>query len=156
MNKFKRSDKPKPEHLELEGLTDRILGCAINVHKALGAGHLESVYHNALVVELERRGLKVEKEKDVKVYYEGQEVGYRRIDLLVEDKVIVELKAVKDFDDSHGNQLLSYLRSTNMRVGLLLNFAAPVLKIKRFLNSRMDHPSAAPAGRPADTHGRKL
>lgn len=155
MNKFKRGDKLKPDHLELEGLTERILGCAINVHKALGAGYLESVYHNALVVELEKRGLTVEKEKDVKVYYEGQEVGYRRIDLLVEGKVIVELKAVKDFDESHGSQLLSYLRSTGMRVGLLLNFALPTLKIKRFLNSKAEVTPAG-SGAAGGTPGRKL
>lgn len=156
MKKFERgAARGKPDHLELEGLTDKILGCAINVHKALGPGHVESVYHNALVVELEKRGLSVEKEKDIKVYYEGKEVGYRRIDLLVEEKVIVELKAVKDFDDAHGNQLLSYLRSTNMRVGLLLNFAAPVLKIKRLLNSRMEN-SPAGSGAAGGAPGRKL
>jgi len=136
MKNLKRPGSNKPEHLELEGLTDKILGCAISVHKALGAGHMESVYHNAMVVELQRRGLKVEKEKDVKVYYEGKEVGVRRIDLLVEGMVILELKAVKEFDEAHATQLLSYLRSTGMRVGLLLNFAGPVLKIKRFLNSK--------------------
>ncbi|PKK86433.1 MAG: GxxExxY protein [Thermoplasmata archaeon HGW-Thermoplasmata-1] len=136
MKNFKRQGAQKPAHLELEELTDKILGCAITVHKALGAGHIESVYHNALVVELEKRGLRIEKEKDVKVYYEGKEVGARRIDLLVEGMVVLELKAVRDFDDAHANQLLSYLRSTGMRVGLLLNFAAPTLKIKRFLNPK--------------------
>ncbi len=120
--------------LELETLTGKIIECAITVHKKLGPGFLESVYQSALPIELGKQGLKVETEKEVKIYYDDKEVGLHRLDLVVEGQVIVEMKAVKGFDDSHLAQLISYLKATKLKVGLLLNFAKSVLKIKRVIN----------------------
>ena len=106
-----------------EELTYKIRGAIFAVYKELGPGLLENIYEAALVYELEKRGLKVEKQKQIQVYYDGKvlPVDYR-IDLLVEDKVILELKSVSDLKDVHFKQLLTYLRITKKRVGLLVNF----------------------------------
>ena len=106
-----------------EELTYKIRGAIFAVYKELGPGLLESIYEAALVYELEKRGLKVEQQKQIQVYYDGKvlPVDYR-IDLLVEDKVILELKSVSDLKDVHFKQLLTYLRITKKRVGLLVNF----------------------------------
>lgn len=106
-----------------EELTYKIRGAIFAVYKELGPGLLENIYETALVYELEKRGLKVEQQKQIQVYYDGKvlPVDYR-IDLLVEDKVILELKSVSDLKDVHFKQLLTYLRITKKRVGLLVNF----------------------------------
>jgi GxxExxY protein len=106
-----------------EELTYKIRGAIFAVYKELGPGLLENIYEAALVYELEKRGLKVEQQKQIQVYYDGKvlPVDYR-IDLLVEDKVILELKSVSDLKDVHFKQLLTYLRITKKRVGLLVNF----------------------------------
>ncbi len=120
--------------LELEGLTGKIIECAITVHKKLGPGFLESVYQSALPMELGKQGLKVEEQKEIKISYDNKEIGFHRIDLIVEKQIIVELKAVKEFDDSHLAQVISYLKAAQLKVGLLLNFSKAVLKIKRVVN----------------------
>lgn len=120
--------------LELETLTGRIIECAITVHKKLGPGFLESVYQTALPIELRKAGLRVDGQKEIKIFYDGKEIGLHRLDLLVDKQVIVELKTVKEFNDSHKAQLLSYLKATGLKVGLLLNYANAVLKIKRMIN----------------------
>ena len=106
-----------------EELTYKIRGAIFAVYKELGPGLLENIYEAALVYELEKRGLKVEAQKQIQVYYDGKvlPVDYR-IDLLVEDKVILELKSVSDLKDVHFKQLLTCLRITKKRVGLLVNF----------------------------------
>ena len=121
-------------NLELENLTGKIIECAITVHKKLGPGFLESIYQAAMFLELMKQGLKVEIQKEIKVFYDDKEIGLHRLDLVVERQVIVELKTVKDFDDNHMAQLLSYLNASGLKVGLLLNFAKAVLKIKRAIN----------------------
>ena len=116
---------------EFEPLSGRIIETAIQVHTALGPGFLESVYENAMKVALTKAGLKFESQKEIRVFYEGVEVGLHRLDLFVENQIIVELKAVKAFEDIHFAQLKSYLKATGCQVGLLLNFNAPKLTIKR-------------------------
>lgn len=121
-------------NLELEELTGRIISCAIGVHKKLGPGFLESVYQIALPMELAKNKLNVETQKGIKIFYDNKEIGLHRLDLVVEGQVIVELKTVKEFDDSHTAQLISYLKASGLKVGLLMNFAKEVLKIKRVVN----------------------
>jgi len=118
-------------------LTEAIIGAAIEVHRVLGPGLLESVYEACLVYELEERGLKVERQRVQPVIYKGMrfDCGYR-IDLLVEDQVIVELKAVEHVNPIHEAQLLSYLKLSGRAVGLLINFNVKLLKdgLRRFVN----------------------
>jgi GxxExxY protein len=116
---------------EFEELSGRILGAAVEVHKALGPGFLESIYQRAMKVAFEHRGIAFVCQKEVHVYFEGEELGVQRLDLVVGEHVILELKAVKALEDIHFAQLRSYLKATGLRTGLLLNFNAPTLVIKR-------------------------
>lgn len=120
--------------VEFEELSSKIIHSAIEVHKKVGPGFMESIYEKALCIELSDRSINFEQQKEVKIYYNRQEVGLHRIDLVVEGEIIIELKAVKDFNDTHFAQLRSYLKATRLRVGLLLNFAKSKLEIKRIVN----------------------
>ena len=120
--------------MEHADLTGKIIACAIEVHKKLGPGFIESLYQNALPIELKKQGLKSESQKEIKVYYDGIEIGTHRLDLIIDKKVIVELKAVIDFNDSHAAQLRSYLKATGIKVGLLINFGKSTLAVKRVVN----------------------
>jgi GxxExxY protein len=117
------------KNLTINEITDKIIGCAIKVHTNLGPGLLESAYKECMFYELKKNNLGVEKEKPVPLMYEEVklECGYR-IDLLVENKVVLELKSVDALNDIHLAQTLTYLKLTNNRIGLLINFN--VLKIK--------------------------
>ena len=118
-------------------LTEEIIGGAIEVHRTLGPGLLESTYEDCLAVELELRGLRFERQKSLSIEYKGRRVAADlRIDLLVEQPVIVELKAVEKLLPVHAAQLLTYLRLSNTRCGLLINFNVPVLRdgLKRMVN----------------------
>jgi len=118
-------------------ISKTIIGCAIEVHRKLGPGLLESAYQECLLYELKLSGLKVRKEIPMPIVYKEVKLdhGYR-LDLLVEEKVVVEIKAVEDFRDVHLAQVLTYLRLGNYKLGLLLNFNTTVLKngIKRVIN----------------------
>ena len=115
--------------MELEELTEQIIGAAIEVHKPLGPGLLESVYEDCLCHELGLRGLRYRRQVTLPVVYKGVELQAGcRIDLLVEEKVVVELKAVEQLAPVHEAQLLTYLRLGGFKVGLLINFNVPVLK----------------------------
>ncbi len=118
---------------ELDRLTERIVGCAYEVSNTLGCGFLEKVYENALAVELRRAGLRVEQQKLVQVRYKGELVGEGILDLLVEDAVIVEVKAGDALDTSHTAQCLNYLKATERRVCLLFNFGKPRLQMCRLV-----------------------
>jgi GxxExxY protein len=116
---------------EFEALSGKILDAAVAVHKALGPGFLESVYQKAMEVALRHRNLTFEDQKEIHIFFEEVEVGLHRLDLIVAGEIIVELKAVKAFEDIHFAQLKSYLKATGLHVGLLLNFNAPTLAVKR-------------------------
>ena len=118
-------------------LTEKIIGGAIEIHRALGPGLLESIYEECLVVELGLRGLEFERQKSISIDYKGRRVAAElRIDLLVERRVIFELKAVEKLLPVHEAQLLTYMRLCQVRFGLLINFNVPVLKdgLKRLVN----------------------
>lgn len=117
--------------LEFEGLTEQIIGAAIEVHRRLGPGFLESIYENALVVELRKRDLHVQQQVPVLIRYDDVVVGEHRVDLLVGRKILIENKTVKGFDDIHFVIARSYLRALGLRHGLLLNFARTTLQVKR-------------------------
>ncbi len=124
--------------LKHSDLTDKILRAFYKkVYHQLGYGFLENVYGNAMAYELRRMGLNVEQQAKINVYYEGQIVGEYFADLLIENKVIVELKAAKNLTDDHEAQLLNYLRATPYEVGLLINFGPkPDFRRKAFDNER--------------------
>jgi GxxExxY protein len=116
-------------------LTRRFIACAIEVHKKLGPGLLEKLYQEAMVIEMELNGLKVAKNVKIPVEYKGKPIGDYFIDLLVEDSVIVELKSVERHDPIFEAQILSYMKLTDRKVGLLINFNSKMVKdgIKRFV-----------------------
>ena len=119
-------------HFFPEGeLTSRIIEAAFAVHNSLGVGFLERVYENALVFELRSRGVSCVQQKSVSVSYKGNTVGDYLADLVVEDRVIVELKACTAIDRVHQAQLMNYLRASRIKVGLLMNFGRPKLECKR-------------------------
>jgi GxxExxY protein len=116
-------------------ITDKIISAYYKVYNTLGYGFLEKVYENSLAIALKKLGLKVEQQKNIKVYFETEEVGDYYADLLVEDLVIIELKAAKALGKEHEAQLVNYLRATMIEVGLLLNFGKePNFKRKIFEN----------------------
>ena len=117
--------------MENQDLTGKIIGCAMKVHSALGAGFLESVYQNALAHELQKSGLKVELGMKIAVSYDEINVGHFVADMFVEDCVIIENKAVQAFATIHEVQLVNYLTATGIEIGLLLNFGAANLEFKR-------------------------
>jgi GxxExxY protein len=118
---------------EFEALSGQVLEVAVAVHRALGPGFLDSVYQKAMEVALHHRGIVFEQQKDVHIFFEDEEVGIHRLDLIVAGLIIVELKAIKALEDVHYAQVRSNLRATGLRVGLLLNFNAPTLVVKRIV-----------------------
>lgn len=112
--------------MKYSDLTEKIIKAAYTVHNVLGCGFLEKVYQNALVIELQKMGLKALKEKPITIYYEDKMVGEYIADVIVEDKVILELKAVKESTEMHEVQLENYLKATGIEVGLLINFSHSV------------------------------
>ncbi len=125
----------------LEGeITERVIGCAMKVHRTLGRGFLESVYQNALLIELRALGLSVDAQKRLKVRYEGNVVGDFVADLIVNDAVILELKAASALSKADEQQLVNYLKATGLDLGLLLNFGSPSLEVKRKQRSLPKNP----------------
>ena len=124
-----------PKEFPLKDVTERIIACAMEVHSTLGPGLLESVYEEALAHEFTLRGINYEKQKENNLIFKGKEIGKHRIDFLVENEVVLELKAVETMHKIFEAQILTYLRATNKRVGLLINFNVERLKdgIKRLI-----------------------
>lgn len=122
----------------VDQLARTVIGAAIEVHRHLGPGFLESVYEEAMAVELELRGIAFERQKPVPVHYKGRDVGDGRIDLLVEKDVIVELKSADTLAPIHIAQVISYLKATTLPLGVLINFNVPILRsgIRRVVLSR--------------------
>lgn len=117
-------------------LTEKIIGCAINVHSALGNGFQEVIYQRALVIEMQDAGLAFEREKEMPVFYKNQQIGTRRVDFFVENKILVELKAIINLEDVHLAQAINYLEAFNMEIGLLINFGSKSLEFKRVTNNK--------------------
>ena len=136
--------------LELEELTEKIIGAAIEVHRQLGPGFLESIYENALVYELRQRGLQVEQQWEVPILYAGNiEVGKHRLDLFVERQIVVDLKTVTDFAPIHFSVVRSQLHAVQRKHGLLLNFAKIKLEVKRVIHDPHPAPPVSPAFLPS-------
>ena len=115
-------------------LTHKIIGCAMNVHNTIGNGFQEVIYQRCLAIELQKAGLSFEREQEKQIYYDGIEVGTRRVDFLVENKVLVELKAIIKLEDVHLAQAKNYLEAFGFEIGLLINFGSKSLEFKRLFN----------------------
>lgn len=115
-------------------LTHSIIGCAMEVHKILGAGFQEVIYQRALEIEMKKSGLEFQRELQMTIFYDEIEIGTRRVDFFVEDLIMVELKALSKLEDVHLNQAMNYCQAYNLPVGLLINFGTKSLEFKRVYN----------------------
>ena len=116
-------------------ITRRIIGAAMKVHSTLGNGFQEVIYQRALAIEMTKQGLSFQRELEMQIYYDGHDIGTRRVDFLVEDKVMVEMRAVTALEDVHLAQAINYLEAYKLEVGLLLNFGAKSLEYRRLIKS---------------------
>ncbi len=117
--------------MEEKELTEQIIGAAIEVHRTLGPGYLESTYEEALCIELQHRNIAFERQRQIQVDYRGKTVANHRLDLVINNLIVVELKAISAFENIHFATVRSYLKATGLNHGLLLNFASLTLSIKR-------------------------
>ena len=127
MNTMIKEQYPQSE------LTGKIIGCAMEVHKALGNGFQEVIYQRALAIEMTSQQLLFSREHEMNIYYKAQNIGTRRVDFFVEGKIMVELKAVIQLEDVHLAQAINYLEAYNMKIGLLINFGSRSLQFKRVM-----------------------
>jgi GxxExxY protein len=116
-------------------LSEKIIASAIAVHKELGPGFLESIYEEAIAFELNEQKIPYQRQLPIFIRYKEKVIGMHRLDLLVEDKIVVELKAVKDIDDSHLATCLSYLKATGLEVGLIINFSRTTIRVRRVVRT---------------------
>ncbi|MDP3148108.1 MAG: GxxExxY protein [Ignavibacteria bacterium] len=119
-------------------ITKRIIGCAMRVHSILGNGFQEVIYQRALAIEMRLEGLAFEREKEMPIFYKEHNIGTRRVDFFVEEKIMVELKALIHLEDVHLAQAKNYLEAYNMEIGLLINFGAKSLEFKRTYNNSLN------------------
>ena len=124
------------EDYKYSELTGKIIGCAMKVHRVIGPGFPEIIYTRCLLIELKKSSLSCEAEIEKDIYYEGIKVGSRRLDLIVNNTVIVELKAVTEIEPLFYNQIINYLKIFKIEIGLLINFGNTSLQYKRFANTR--------------------
>ncbi|UXE67357.1 MAG: GxxExxY protein [Chryseotalea sp. WA131a] len=124
--------------MKYEEVTRKIIGCAMKVHSTLGNGFQEVIYQRAMAIEMEMQGLGFQREMEMEIFYEGRKIGTRRVDFFVEEKIMVELKAIIKLEDVHLAQAMNYCQAYNLPVGLLINFGAKSLEFKRVYN--VNHP----------------
>ena len=120
--------------MEINQITEKIIGCVYTVSNTLGVGFLEKVYENALIHEIKKAGLEIKHQYPIKVIYDNVVVGDYKTDILVEDSVLVELKVVKSFDDAHMAQVMNYLKATGLKICLMINLGKSKIQIKRVVN----------------------
>jgi GxxExxY protein len=121
-----------------EDITRKIIGCAMKVHTTLGNGFQEKIYQRALAIEIQEDGMAFQREMEMPIFYKGKDIGTRRVDFFVEEKIMVELKALIKLEDVHIAQAMNYCQAYNLPVGLLINFGAKSLEFKRIYN--VNHP----------------
>jgi GxxExxY protein len=124
--------------MKYEEITHKIIGAAMKVHSVLGNGFQEVIYQRALAIEMEKHGLGFKRELEMAIYYDGIDIGTRRVDFFVEDQIMVELKALIKLEDVHIAQAMNYCQAYNLPIGLLINFGGKSLEFKRVYN--INHP----------------
>jgi len=125
---------------DINDLTHKIIGCAMQVHRVLGNGFQEVIYQRALAIEMQKQGLAFVREMEMTIFYDGFDIGTRRVDFFVEDKVMVELKAIEKLEDVHKAQAINYCEAYNIADGLLINFGGKSLDFKRVYNKNLVNP----------------
>ncbi|HUC82239.1 MAG TPA: GxxExxY protein [Flavisolibacter sp.] len=130
--------------LKYSDITQKIIGCAMLVHRKMKAGYSELIYSRCLAIEFDKINLSYKRELELPIYYDETIVGKRRVDFMVDDKIVVELKAISELTDKELNQALNYLENHRKEVGLLLNFGAKSLQFKRVINSNMAVQASSP------------
>jgi GxxExxY protein len=131
--------------LKYADITEKIIGCAMMVHRKMRAGYSELIYSRCLAIEFDKIKLVYKKELELPIYYDETIVGKRRVDFMVEGKIVVELKAITELTDKELNQTLNYLENHRQEVGLLINFGAKSLQFKRLINQKKDFVQTDPA-----------
>jgi GxxExxY protein len=124
--------------MKYSDITEKIIGCAMNLHRELGSGFQEYIYQRALEIELKKALIKFIREYEMPIYYQGEKIGLRIVDFFVDEKIMVELKALTDLTDTHLAQGLNYLEASGYEVGLLINFGARSLQFKRLHNRKIN------------------
>lgn len=124
--------------MKYEDITRKIIGCAMKVHSTLGNGFQEVIYQRALAIEFDKQGVDFQREMEMNIYYEGINIGTRRVDFFVKDIIMVELKAVIKLEDVHLAQAMNYCQAYHLPIGLLINFGSKSLEFKRVYN--LNHP----------------
>jgi GxxExxY protein len=124
--------------MKYEDITGKIIGCAMKVHSVLGNGFQEVIYQRALAIEMENQGLKYQREMEMQIFYSGINIGTRRVDFFVEEKIMVELKAIIKLEEVHIAQAMNYCQAYGLPIGLLINFGSRSLEFKRIYN--LNHP----------------
>ncbi len=124
--------------MKYEAITRNIIGCAMKVHSTLGNGFQEVIYQRALAIEMQKQNINFQREMEMTIFYEGFDIGTRRVDFFVEEFIMVELKALTKIEDVHLAQAMNYCQAYNLPVGLLLNFGSRILEFKRVYN--LNHP----------------
>ena len=119
--------------MKYEDITRRVIGCAMKVHSTLGNGFQEVIYQRALAYEFKKEGLLFEREKEMTIYYNNIEIGNRRVDFLVDEDIMVELKALTELQAVHSAQAINYIEAYKVKVGLLINFGARKVEVRRYV-----------------------
>lgn len=126
---------------DINQLTHKIIGCAMKVHSSLGNGFQEVIYQRALAIEMKLNGLVFQREMSMPIFYHNEQIGTRRVDFFVENRVMLELKAVEKIEDVHKAQAINYLEAYNISDGLLINFGGLCLEFKRLYNKKLVKPN---------------
>jgi GxxExxY protein len=126
--------------MKYEEITHKIIGCSMEVHRHLGPGFQEYIYHRALAKEFKLQGVQFQDEYEIKIYYKSDQVGLRKVDFFVEHQIPVEIKAVSDLTDANLAQAKNYLEAGGIEVGLLINFGSASLQFKRLINNKFQTP----------------
>jgi GxxExxY protein len=136
--------------MQYQSLTGKIIGCAMSVHSVLGNGFQEVIYQRALTIEMGMQGLHFSREHEMDIYYRNEKIGNRRVDFFVEEKIMVEIKAVIQLEDVHLAQAMNYLEAYGLEIGLLINFGAKSLEFKRVHNNKIINKSLNQANHGSD------
>jgi len=144
LTKNEKNNYKMDKIIDINEITRKIIGCAMKVHSTLGNGFQEVIYQRALAIEMQKQGLEFQREMEMTIFYDGIDIGTRRVDFFVEEKVMVELKAIEKLEDVHKAQAINYCEAYNIADGLLINFGSKSFDFKRVYNKKLVIPTSNP------------